>query len=241
MEIGGHVFDLGAHCAARPTNSSALLEELGIEREDVSRDPLRHRGQRAGHGRCRLRAEFLRYHAGPRHLEGILDPGFERHEARFSAPLAKWAASEGIEQLVAARPLATPPRATATPPIARCRRSISSKHAETATFCMDPGTPPLLDAPGRVRQRLEAGGRRAARRALRRGDRGRARCRRRARARGRRDAPVRSPRGRRAAPRGLQLARAVSRRGRALPKIRLLDYATVIVSAVACRAMASSS
>ena len=88
-----------------------------------------------------MNAEFLRYHAQVRpHLEGILDPGFERHEARFSAPLAKWAASEGIEQLVAATAIGYTASGYGHPSDPEMPALYFLKYAETATFCMDPGT-----------------------------------------------------------------------------------------------------
>ena len=88
-----------------------------------------------------VNAEFLRYHAQVRpHLKGILDPGFERHEARFSAPLATWAANEGLEKLVAATAIGFTASGYGHPSDPDLPALYFLKYAETATFCMDPGT-----------------------------------------------------------------------------------------------------
>ena len=143
VEIGGHVFDLGGHlCSAAYEQLAALLEELGIERDDVSRVILYDIEANAPRTTfADVSAEFLRYHGQVRpHLKGILDPGFERHEARFSAPLATWAASEGIEQLVAATAIGYTASGYGHPSDPELPALYFLKYAETATFCMDPGT-----------------------------------------------------------------------------------------------------
>ena len=143
VEIGGHIFDLGAHlCSSAYEQLAALLEELGIERDDVSRVILYDIEANAPRTTVAdVNVEFLRYHGQVRpHLKGILDPGFERHEARFSSPLAKWAASEGIEKLVAATAIGYTASGYGHPSDPELPALYFLKYAETATFCMDPGT-----------------------------------------------------------------------------------------------------
>ena len=187
-------------------------------RRRLARDPLRHRGQRAADHLCRReRGVPALPRAGP-----AAPQGHPRSRVRAPRGALLGAAGEvgGQRRDRAARRRHGHRlhRLGLRPPLrSRAAGALFPQVRRDGHLLHGPGHPPLLDAPGRVRQRLEAGGRRAARRALRRGDRGRrARRRRRARARGRRDPPIQSPRGRRAAPRALELARAVGRRGRAL-------------------------
>ena len=143
VEIDGHTFDLGAHlCSAAYEQLGAMLEELGIERDDVSPVILYDLEANAPQTTVAdVTAEFLRYHTQVRpHLQGILEPGFERHEARFSGPLVTWAANEGVEKLVAATAIGFTASGYGHPSDPGLPALYFLKYAETATFCMDPGT-----------------------------------------------------------------------------------------------------
>ncbi len=142
MTIDDRVFDLGAHlCSDAYEQLRALLDELGIPREAVSPVLLHDLdgGPAPAFDAQAIQKEFLRYHASVRPaLQGILEPGFERHEARFATPLGAWAAQAQLPNLVASTALGFTASGYGYASDPELAALYFLKYAETATFSMDP-------------------------------------------------------------------------------------------------------